>query len=110
MGGRLALAGQGAARCLADEWHMAPTTRTLEHRIVQPMSVRLLLIVPRDHATRLGALAEELADMPDCEVIVDRRQNERRRTDTTWQGEDRRRNNRRSDRLERLDLRVLFVH
>ena len=74
------------------------------------MSVRLLLIVPRDHATRLGALAEELADMPGCEVIVDRRQSERRRTETSWQGEDRRRNDRRSDRLERPDVRVLFVH
>ena len=88
---------------------MAPTTTTLEHRISQLMSVRLLLIVPKDHATRLGALAEELADMPG-EVIVDRRQSERRQADATWQGEDRRRNDRRSDRLERPDLRVLFVH
>ena len=70
------------------------------------MSVRLLLIVPRDHATRLGALA----DTPGCEVIVDRRRSERRQADTTWHGEDRRRNDRRSDHLERPDLRVLFVH
>jgi hypothetical protein len=108
MGGRFALAGRATARCL--ERHMAPTTTTLEHRIAQPMSVRLLLIVPKDHATRLGALAEELADMPGCEVIVDRRQSEQRQADATWQGEDRRRNDRRSDRLERPDLRVLFVH
>jgi len=89
---------------------MATATWTLEHRIAQPMSVRLLLIVPRNHAERLGTLAEELADMPDCEVIVDRRHSDRRSTNTAWQGEDRRRNDRRSDRLERPDLRVLFVH
>ena len=74
------------------------------------MSVRLPLIVPRDHATRLGALAEELADMSDCEVIVDRRQSERRPASDTWQGDDRRRNDRRSDRLERPDLPGLFVN
>jgi len=89
---------------------MATVTRILEHRIAQPMSGRLLLIVPRDHADRLGTLAEELAVMPDCEVIVDRRHRDRRRMNTTWQGEDRRRNDRRSDRLERPDVRVLFVH
>jgi len=89
---------------------MATTTTTLDHRIAQQMSVRLPLMVPGDHATRLGALAEELADMPDCEVIVDRCHSERQRASDTWQGDDRRRNDRRSDRLERPDLRVLFVH
>jgi hypothetical protein len=89
---------------------MAATTTTLDHRIAQPMSVRLPLIVSGDHATRLGALAGELADMPDCEAIVDRRHSERRPASDTWQGDDRRRNDRRSDRLERPDLRVLFVH
>jgi len=89
---------------------MFTATWTVEHSIAQAMSVRLLMIVPRDHADRFGTLAEELADMPDCEVIVDRRHSDRRRTTTTWQGEDRRRNDRRSDRLERPDLRVLFVH
>ena len=74
------------------------------------MTIRLLLIVPRDHAVRLGALAEDLADMPECEVIVDRRVGERRRTNGDWQGEERHRGDRRSDRLERPDLRVLFVH
>jgi len=74
------------------------------------MSARLLLIVPRDHAARLEALAEDLADMPNCEVIVDRRVGERRRTHGSVQGDDRRRVDRRSDRLERQDLRVLFVH
>jgi len=61
---------------------------TPEHRIDPPMSVR----------------------PPDCEVIVDRHHSDRRRSPTTWQGEDWRRNDRRSDRLERPDGRVLFVH
>ena len=82
MGGRLAPATRPTARRPTTEQHMATTTTTLDHRIAQPMSVRLPLIVPGDHATRLD----------------------------TWQGEDRRRNDRRSDRLERPDLRVPFVH
>jgi len=89
---------------------MATATWTLEHRIARAMSVRLLLIVPRDQADRLGTLAGELADMPDCEVIIDRRHSDRRQRTTTWQAADRRRNDRRSDRLERPDLRVLFAH
>ena len=74
------------------------------------MTIRLLLIVPRDHASRLEVLAEELADIPECEVIVNRRVGERRRSNGPWHGEERRRGDRRSDRLERPDLRVLFVH
>jgi hypothetical protein len=82
MDGRLAPAARATARRPTTEQHMATTTTTLDHRIAQPMSVRLPLMVPGDHATRLD----------------------------TWQGDDRRRNDRRSDRLERPDLRILLVH
>jgi len=81
MDGRLAPAARATARRPTTEQHMATTTTTLDQRIAQPMSVRLPLMAG-DHATRLG----------------------------TWQGDDRRRNDQRSDRLERPDLRVLFVH
>jgi hypothetical protein len=74
------------------------------------MSARLLLIVPRDQATKFQSLAAELADMPGGEVIVDRRVAERRSGNSARQGDERRQGDRRSGGLERPGVRVLFVH
>jgi hypothetical protein len=74
------------------------------------MAIRLLLIVPRDQAAKLWSLAEELADVPGCEVIIDRRVTERRKGGAKPPGEERRSADRRSDRLDRPGIRVLFVY
>jgi len=85
------------------------------HKIVvsavpRETAIRLLLIVPRDQAARLWSLARELADVPGCEVIIDRRVGDRRKALGARGGEERRRGDRRSDRLDRPGLRVLFVY
>jgi len=73
-------------------------------------TARLLLIVPKDQAKKFPALAKELADMPECQVIIDRRVAERRKGGGERRGNERRRAERRSGRLERPDIRVLFVY
>ena len=75
------------------------------------MTIRLLLIVPRDQAARLWSISEELAAVPGCEVIIDRRIGERRKANGKRPEDERRRSSdRRSGRLDKPGIRVLFVY
>lgn len=71
---------------------------------------RLLVIVPRDRASEYESVARCFADIPDCEVIVDRRKARRREGQNNWGGNDMRRGERRVGRLEGQGVHVLFVH
>lgn len=70
---------------------------------------RLMLIMPRHRALEYGSFAGRFASVPDCRVIVDRRVAERRRGRCDCPGDERRRGDRRSDRLDTPDALVLSV-
>jgi hypothetical protein len=70
---------------------------------------RLMLIMPRHRALEYGSFAGRFASVPDCKVIVDRRVAERRRRKGDVPSDERRRGDRRSDRLDTPDALVLSV-
>lgn len=72
---------------------------------------RLLLIVPTERASEYETLIRSFANVPDCEVILDRRVAERRCCKAALAPSDeRRRAERRSGNLDIPGTVVLFVH
>jgi hypothetical protein len=70
----------------------------------------LSIIVARARVGEREDLLRSFADLPDCQVIVDRRVGERRRREPASQFVDRRHGDRRSGQLEMAGGPVLFVH
>ncbi len=70
---------------------------------------RLMLIMPRHRALEYGSFAGRFASVPACQVIVDRRVAERRRGGGDCRGDERRRGDRRAERLDAPDALVLSV-
>ena len=69
-----------------------------------------IIIVPREQVAERGALLRDFAELPDCQVIVDRRTAERRRGQPPREWGERRHGDRRSGDLETAGAAVLFVH
>ena len=70
----------------------------------------LRIIVARSRADERDELRRRFADLPDCQVIVDRRVRERRLRQSSGPFVERRRRERRSGELETARGRVLFIH
>jgi hypothetical protein len=66
-----------------------------------PGSAPVLVILPRNHATRYESLAEYFKAAPGCRLMVDRRVADRRRLPGVWESGDRRRGERRSGHLDK---------
>ncbi len=71
---------------------------------------QLLVVVPRNRASEHASIAQCFAAVANCQVIVDRRVGERRRSHGELAGEERRRSERRSSHLEASHGSVLLIH
>jgi len=69
-----------------------------------------IIIVPREEVAGRDALLRDFAELPECQVIVDRRTTERRRSQPPRESAERRHGDRRSGDLETAAAAVLFVH
>lgn len=68
------------------------------------------IIVARAHVGERDAVLRCFADLPDCQVVVDRRVAERRRREPSRELGERRYVDRRSGHLETAGGSVLFIH